>query len=516
MRLIDYFHQGMERDPERVAFVDDHQALTFRDVDHRTDRLAAGLHAVGADGAKSAVFSPNDAMAFVCLLGVIRGGGVWLPVNVRNPVNINAAFLSLTGCEVLFFHSTVAREADEMKSLVPTIRALICIDGPHPVATWFLDELVGLTDAPAPDVPDDPERVVVIAPTGGTTGLSKAVVWSNRVWEATVAALFTSCPTSTPPVHLVAGPMTHGAGCVALWMMPAGTSSVILRKAEPVAIMEAIEQHRITHMFLPPTVIYMMLAHPDVRKYDFSSLQYLIVAAAPIAPDKLHEAMEVFNSALCQSFGQAEAPMLLTFLSTRDLLTADRTRKVDRYASCGRATLGTRVAIMNEEGRLLPAGEKGEIVARSSLVCVGYYQNPAATAEMSRFGWHHTGDVGFVDEEGFLYIVDRKKDMIITGGFNVFSAEVEQVILGHEAVQDCVVIGVPDDTWGEAIKAVLQLKPGRTVSEDDIRDLVRARLGGVQTPKTVEIWADLPRSPNGKVLKRDVRAKFWAGRERSV
>lgn len=517
VRLVDYFHKGMERDPDRAAFVDEEQTVTFRETDHLTERIAAGLHALGlADGVRVAVFSPNDAMAFVALLGAVRGGGVWLPVNVRNPAEVNAHFLTRTDCRVLFFHSTVGAEAREMAERVPTLDTLICLDGPAAGAAYTLTEVTQITDEPAPEIADDPDRPAIIASTGGTTGLAKAAVWSNAVFETTVATVWNCFPTTSAPVHLVAAPMTHGAGAVALWMIPGGATNVILRKADPAAIMAAIEQHRVTHLYLPPTLIYMLLAHPDIRRYDFSSLEYLIIAAAPIAPEKLREAMEIFPGAVCQTFGQAEAPMILTHLSWKDLTDDRRRDGPGRLASCGRATLHSRVEIMDGDGALLPAGGIGEIVARSGLVMAGYLDDPQATREVSKHGWHHTGDIGFKDDDGFVYIVDRKKDMIITGGFNVFSAEVEQVILAHPAVQDCAVIGAQDDKWGEAVTAVVQLKPGHVASVDEIRAAVRADLGGVQTPKIVEFWADLPRSPNGKVLKTEIRQRFWPIGSRTV
>lgn len=208
--------------------------------------------------------------------------------------------------------------------------------------------------------------------------------------------------------------------------------------------------------------------------------------------------------------------MFCTFLSTRDLLTDPAVDGPGRWASCGRATLGQRVEIMSDDGRILPAGERGEIVVRGDLVFPGYFKNPAATAEVSTHGWHHTGDVGHKDKDGFVYIVDRKKDMIVTGGFNVFSAEIEQVVGGHPAVEDCAVIGVPDPKWGEAVKAVVQLKPGCTLEPEELIALVRQELGAVHAPKSVDIVAQLPRSPNGKVLKRDVRQVYWAGSDRQV
>jgi acyl-CoA synthetase (AMP-forming)/AMP-acid ligase II len=211
---------------------------------------------------------------------------------------------------------------------------------------------------------------------------------------------------------------------------------------------------------------------------------------------------------LGQLFGQTEAPMMISTLAPKDHLRADGTLARERLASAGRPTPLTTVAIMDEAGRLLPAGERGEIVVRGPLVMAGYYKDPAATAEASRHGWHHTGDIGYLDEDNYLFIVDRLKDMIITGGFNVYSAEVEQALLAHPAVLDCAVIGLPDDKWGERVTAVLQLRPGDDVTADDIRAFVKDRIGSVKSPKQVEVWDDLPRSRVGKVLKTEVKSRL--------
>lgn len=517
MRLIDYFHKGLERHPERVAFIDPDVTLRYRQVDQLSQRIANGIHALRiGQGARIAVLSPNSAMAFVCILGAVRMGGVWVPVNVRNPEAVNAHFLSLAGCELLFVHSSMAGIIDDLRTGVPSLHTIVCIDGDCPGADLSLENLMANADEESPEVPDDPDRMLTIFPTGGTTGLSKAAIWTQRTWEAVYSALWSSCPIVEPAVHLVAGPMTHAAGGLAMWLLPGAPTNVVLRKADPVAIMDAIEHHRVTHMYLPPTLIYMLLAHPEIRHRDFSSLRYLFISAAPIAPDKLREALDVFGPCLCQAYGQAEAPQLITFLSTSDLLQALREGNDKRFSSCGRATLNMRVEIMDDQGSLLLAGQRGEIVARGNLVFAGYYQNADATEEVSRFGWHHTGDLGYKDDEGFVYITDRKKDMIITGGFNVFSNEVEQVILGHPAVQECAVVGVPDEKWGEAIKAVVELKPDGHASEHEIVAMVREKLGSVHAPKTVEFWTEIPRSTNGKVLKKLIRERYWEGRERAV
>lgn len=319
-------------------------------------------------------------------------------------------------------------------------------------------------------------------------------------------------PLDTPSVHLVAGPMTHAAGVLAFCVVARGGANVIIERPDPALLIEAIGRHNVTHLYLPPTAIYNLLDHPDVREGDYGSLHYLVVAASPISPVRLREAMDVFGPVVCQCYGQAEAPMFLTFLTTRDLLEGPP----GRWASCGRATLATRLEIMAPDGTLLPVGKRGEIVARGSLVMPGYLHDPAATRAATLNGWHRTGDIGIRDENGLVTIVDRAKDMIVTGGFNVFSAEVEQIVLEHPAVLDCAVIGVPDPKWGEAVKAVIQLREGASLADGEVEALVRDRLGPVHAPKSVEIWPDLPRSPAGKVLKREIRLGFWKDQDRAV
>lgn len=285
---------------------------------------------------------------------------------------------------------------------------------------------------------------------------------------------------------------------------------VAMPKPDLDAIVNTIERERITTTILVPTVIYSLLARPDIRSRDFSSLRYLCVGAAPLSKDKLSEALNIFGPVIAQIYGQTEASSMLTCMTPQDYgQIMEQPAYGHRLTSCGRPSPFARIAIMNSDGELLPTGERGEVVVRSGMVMQGYLDDPVGQAEASRHGWHHTGDVGYLDEDGFLYIVDRLRDLIISGGFNVFPIDIEQVIWGHPGVQDCAVVGVPDDKWGEAVKAVVQLKPGAQVTEDDIIDLCRRQLGAVKTPKSVEFWEALPKSPLGKVLKKDIRAKFW-------
>jgi len=280
-------------------------------------------------------------------------------------------------------------------------------------------------------------------------------------------------------------------------------------------VIDAIAAHRVTHLFLPPTALYGLLAHPDVRKGDYSSLLYFTYGAAPTSTAKIREAVEVFGPCMQTLFGQVEAPASCTCLPPWELVENGVLRE-DRLASCGRRMLLTQVEIMDDDGCLLPAGQPGEIVVQGNLVMRGYYKNEAATAEVSVNGWHHTGDIGYFNDEGYLFIVDRKKDMIISGGFNIYPSEIEQVLSAHPDVHQCAVIGIPDDKWGEAVHAVVQLKPGARADAGELIAAMKDRLGSVKAPKGIDFVDDLPRTGAGKISKKDLRARYWEGVGRNI
>jgi acyl-CoA synthetase (AMP-forming)/AMP-acid ligase II len=309
-------------------------------------------------------------------------------------------------------------------------------------------------------------------------------------------------------VYLALAPLTHAAGVLCFPVLALGGEIVIMPKADLGEFLALVGRHRVTHTFLPPTLIYMLLDHPGLPGAELGTLQCLWYGAAPMSAARLAEAIGKIGPVLGQLFGQTEAPMMISTLAPADHLRADGTLATERFASAGRPTPLVTVAIMDDDGRLLPPGERGEIVVRGPLVMAGYYNNPAATAEAGRHGWHHTGDIGYLDTQNFLYIVDRAKDMIITGGFNVYSAEVEQALLEHPGVQDCAVVGLPDDKWGERVTAVIQAHPGHEIAGAEVRAFVKERLGSVKAPKQIEVWPDLPRSTVGKVLKTEVKSRL--------
>ena len=277
-------------------------------------------------------------------------------------------------------------------------------------------------------------------------------------------------------------------------------------------VLKSIEEDKITVLWLVPTMIYVLLDHPDLATTDTSSLGLVVYGASPMSPTRLKDALEHFGPIFMQIYAQTEAPMNVTTLNTRD---HDLSRP-ERLASCGQPQIGVQVAMLDDDCNEVPFGEVGEICVRGQLVMEGYWKRPEETAEALKGGWLHTGDMGRVDEEGFVYIVDRKKDMIISGGFNVYPKEVEDVLTSHPDVGQAAVIGVPDEKWGEAVKAVVIPKPGATVDADALIAMVKAQKGPVLTPKTLDVVAEIPLTPVGKPDKKALKAQFWQGSDRQV
>jgi acyl-CoA synthetase (AMP-forming)/AMP-acid ligase II len=515
MRLIDFFDKGAGIDPGRAFLVEGELIRTYAEVQAMSHRLANAFRRAGvAPGTKAAVFSQNSARAFECVIGLLRAGCVWVPVNARNTAQDNSYILDNTDTGVLFYAQEVAAQARDVMAACPKITLGICIEAPDGSNASLAQWIDGCGEV-SEEVPQGRDEVVALLSSGGTTGAPKGVMMTNLSWEMMIAGA-QQCLWADHPIHLVAAPISHAAGGSALIISAMGGTNILLPGFEPVAVMEAIQRHRVTHLFLPPTAVYRVLAHPDVRKYDYASLRYLQYPSAPMAPEKIKEAMEVFGPVMTNGFGQSEAGTNVTFFSPEDHVRVLASGDERRLASVGRATLFNRVEIMDDDGNLLPPETPGEIVMRGDQLMAGYYKNPEETERANAFGWRHTGDIGFKDAEGWVFLIDRKRDMIITGGFNVFPAEVEKAVVAHPAVQDCAVIGAPDEEWGERVTAVVELKPGCEIDQSELLAFCRERLSGVKAPKAVEVWAELPRSPVGKLLRRKVRERFWQGRSRAI
>ncbi|GKQ54117.1 AMP-binding protein [Bradyrhizobium sp. Ce-3] len=506
MRFIDYLDKGASLGIDAPCLTMDGRDLSYGEVQRLSYRIARGLERSGiAPGEKVAILSGNDPLAFACVFGISRAAAVWCPINPRNEATENKFILDQFDCSLLLFHSSFAPMVDAVRQDLPKLRALVCLDTELPFASSFDQWLGGLADdLYQRDTIDD---LAMIPGTGGTTGKPKGVMLSGRNIEAMTALTLMGYPFKGRPVYLALAPLTHAAGVLCFPIMTLGGRIVIMHHPDIGEFLALIERYRVTHTFLPPTVIYMLLDHPGLDAADRSSLQCFWYGAAPISATRLAEALRRIGP-MAQLFGQTEAPMMISMMAPADHYNADGSIAMERLASAGRIGPLVQAGIMDGDGKLLPAGSRGEIVVRGSLVMDGYYKNPQATREASAHGWHHTGDIGYIDGDGYLYIVDRAKDMIITGGFNVYSIEVENALRAHEAVQDCAVIGLPDDKWGERIVAVVQPRAGHIVDAAALAAFVKLQIGSIKTPKQIEVWDDLPRSKVGKVLKPDIRARL--------
>lgn len=517
MAIIDFFDRGYLLNRNGVAYVKEGQEWTFEETYGITCQIAQALIAEGfVKETKGAVLAANDPLAWMCVLGIWRAGLAWVPLNPRSPVVETIDLLVNFDAEVLFFQSMFAPAIDEIRAACPQIKQFICIDddksGDHSLKPWM-----GQYPKTPPAVAVAMDDVVAIMPTGGTTGSPKGVMQTHRNMAVSVASslIHITYESNEPIVNLAAAPMTHSAGFLSLSATTRGGTVVILSKPDPLALLDTIEQYRITEFFLPPTVIYRLLEVPGIEQRDFSSLRYFMYGAAPMSIDKLKKAIAVFGPVMFQGYGQTEAPGAIAFMRPQQHFINGAVAGDERLSACGMPTPLNGLAIMDHDNDPLPPGESGEICVRGDIVMKGYYKQPEKTAETLIDGWLHTGDIGHVDEDGFLHITDRTRDVIISGGFNVYPSEVEQVLWSNPAVQDCAVIGVPDDEWGEAVKAVVELVPGHTASSEELISLCKERLGSVKSPKSVDFIETLPRSPVGKVMKKDIRTLYWkqAGRK---
>jgi fatty-acyl-CoA synthase len=356
-----------------------------------------------------------------------------------------------------------------------------------------------------------PDDVATLNYTGGTTGKSKGALRHHRQLTPFSGSILADFELPERPSYLAVAPISHVAGTKVVPTLMRGGTVHMLKGFDPGAVLATIARERINFTLFVPTMIYVLLDHPELSKTDLSSLELLLYGASPMAPSRLLEAIERIGPVLSQLYGQTECyPVSVLRKADHD------PRQPELFLSCGFPIAGCEAKILDDQDRVVPAGQAGEICVRAPHVMAEYWRRPEQTAETLKNGWLHTGDIARADERGYMFILDRKKDMIVTGGFNVFPREVEDVLATHADVAVVAVIGIPDDKWGEAVTAVIVPKPGTSPSERELIDLVKQRKGSTHAPKQVKFVSELPMTGVGKVDKKSLRAKFWAGRERMV
>ncbi len=521
MQLTQGIHRALQLRAEQWALVCRERNVTWHEFADRVARLASAFRRAGVDpGDRVAMLSHNSDRYVEFYFATLWSGAVILPLNTRATEDELAAILADAEPTLLACDRVHLERARALRTRCRSVRSIVLADANDAVARdgvplW--EDLVRETP-PIADARRGGADLACLFYTGGTTGRAKGVMLSHDNLMANSMMHIANLGLQEGAVHLHVSPMFHVAGGARLFSVTAAgaTHAVAVGAFDPDEFLAAIERFRVTVTVVVPTVLNRLVDHPNVERYDLSSLQLLSYGASPMPEALLRRAIARFRGvAFLQSYGMTElspvATMLMPRYHTFEGPDAGYTR------SAGQAVYNADVAVMDERDRIVPTGTIGEICVRGPMVMQGYWRLPELTAQTVRDGWMHTGDAGYMDAHGFVFLVDRVKDMIVTGGENVYSAEVENVVYQHPAVHECAVIGVPSDEWGEAVHAIVVVKPGHAVTPDEIIEFCRERIAHYKAPKTCEIRSDdLPKSGAGKIMKADLRSPFWKNATRGI
>lgn len=513
MLTVELIRRGARQFRDRTAVVCGNDALTFADVDELSNRMAH-------------VLADTCGLAPHAMIGVLLNNGLYsipldfastkaglnrVPLNARLSVAEHVHMLNETETRLLVYGSDLARRAAELAAQVPGLRTL-------GVDTGADDDLLTLgRTAPAtdPNTPAAPDDIILTIFTSGTTGRLKAAQHTQATYAACCANILANLLAIGPDdVMLHAASLFHASGTFILPFWIRGATSAVLTRFDPAEFLDSIARWRVTTINLVPTMLAMLFAHPAIERADTSSLRTVIYGASPMPLPLIQRGLALWGPVFMQYYGQTEAPLCITTLRKEDHTGPDAERLL---LSAGQPSVDVELRVVDPHGRDVPAGEIGEVILRAPFRMRGYFNAPDLNdATLLPDGWLRTRDIGRFDERGYLYLVDRASDMIISGGYNVYPREVEDVLLSHPAVQECAVVGAPDDVWVEAVTAFVALKPGASATEDELIAYARARLAAYKTPKSVRFTDTLPKSAVGKVLRRAVRDPLWVGRERPI
>ncbi len=515
--MPDLLIEGLNRYNDRPClFMGDDNILTYTELREMVSRLMQALTSLGlGKGTRAAVLSGNRPEVLANTAAMSISGFVGTPLHPLGSVDDHVYVLQDAETDVLIYDPALFGEVvEKIRERVPGIQHYLAF-GESEFGTNYLSLAEKFTPKPLVRAEFTPEDISSINYTGGTTGKPKGVMSTYRggAYLSMIQAAEWEFPDELR--MLMATPLSHAAAAFFVPVLQRGGAFYVLPGFSPDLFYDWVEKYKITATMLVPVMLYVLLDSPRADTADMSSMSTIFYGASPMSPARLKQGLEKWGQIFYQFFGQSEAPMVLTNLARKE----HDLSKPERLASCGRPAPWIHLALLDDNNEPVPEGEPGEICVRGPLVMKGYKGLPQQTEEAFAGGWLHTGDVGRFDEEGFLYIVDRKKDMIVSGGFNVFPREVEDVLSGHEAVAQVAVVGVPDERWGEAVKAVIVLKPGvepGKALEDSLIDAVKQAKGSVQAPKSVDFVDSIPLTPVGKPDKKQVRARYWKNSARGV
>lgn len=508
--------------PDDLAVVYKSTRRSFSDLNTRVNCLANSLLKLGLKKGDRVGMLLRNCSEFIEIdFALSKTGIVRVPLNARLTSNDHEYMLSDSMSNTLIFGEEFTETVREIRPNLRTIKVFIRVSEglskENATDAFDYEDLItnSQTDEPFGEVEE--EDLHTLFYTSGTTGKPKGAMLTQKSWaNVAINLILDYGPISKEDVILNLQPLSHGAGFFVLPFFVKGATNVLVPEFKAPLIFETIEREKVSVLKLVPTMLYQLVESPDKSRYDLSSLHSIIYGGSPIAVPRLIEAVQFFGKKLVQLYGQAEAPMCISTLSKRDHIIEGSQEVIKRLSSAGKPCVNVEVRVVDERGKDVKVGEVGEVIVKGYHVMKGYWNLPEATAEVLKEGWVYTGDLGYLDAKGYLFLIDRKRDVIISGAFNIYPKEIEDVIGTHPKVKEVSVISVPDEKWGEAVKAIVVPKEGTEILEREIIDYCRDHMASFKKPKSVDFVKDLPRNPYGKVQKTVLREPYWEGFDRRI
>jgi len=503
--------------PQKAAVIEADVTINFSHLNQRINRLANAIIGLGMKkGDRIAVLSHNCYQYVEFYFAAAKAGTPIVPLNYRSNNEEISYILNDSEAKMLIFNADYESLVAQVKGKTDNLEHLISLGGTTKGISDY-DDLLSKAPDTEPEVSLDEDDIAILGYTGGTTGKPKGVMTTHKNIIASCYNTALERLIHPESIFLNVPPMFHAGDANSMFAFSfVGATNVISDSFSPEGVLRNIEEHKVTHILLVPSMVLFLLQYPDVKKFDTKTLNIIYYGTAPMPLEPLRQAMDVFGCGFSQTYGATETFVPISILKPEDHVLDSDEESIKRMKSAGREVVGVQVKIVDKNNIELGPNRTGEIVVKGDNVMKGYWKLPALTKKALIEDWYYTGDMGMIDDQGYIYIVDRKKDMIISGGENIYPKEIENVLFSHPVVAEASVIGVPDDLWGEAVKAFIIKKSHTDVSEKELIEYCAEHLANYKRPKSVEFVEQFPRSTAGKILKRELKKPFWTNKQRKV